>query len=365
MIYSKEKREEIRQLAEKWEELGDKVSEEDIFYTELAKSIVSPSVSILKETINEEEVDFSVVSLVMQMKSFQKADVVSDEQWELSDILNFVLHMYCLRNERLFNDFAEKLVDAAENLHGEEQHAVNENKEKETGMTEEERIQAIKDKLKARGLHCPENLGINDEVELRSVREIAVRAVVTTIMSHLAFYMFDEDYRERYLNDHESELRKFKVYDDLFEEEKKILNEDYSECRCNQMSWQYQAAITLLWILGLVDSIDDASEPKEVQDEIDDLYLMVTKYESIDSLIEKCRLRDKEELADICELYWHYHWSIRDAARLNYYKLTEEERKRILNTVSSDVVPERRKALEWAVYSEEDDNGEWDFPLDT
>ena len=100
MIYGKEKREEIRQLAEKWEELGDKVSDEDIFYGELAKSIVTPSVSILKETINEEEVDFSVVALVMQMKSFQKADIVSDEQWELSDIPNFVLHLYCLKNER-------------------------------------------------------------------------------------------------------------------------------------------------------------------------------------------------------------------------------------------------------------------------
>ena len=227
------------------------------------------------------------------------------------------------------------------------------------------REESIANNLKKRGLDCPESLELFDyELEIRSVEEIARRAIISAIVADCAWYACFEDQRERTLEEHERELRKFKVYDNLFKAEKKIFEEEYNEDLCNNIAWESENAYALLWTLGFIDKIDDPSDPENPEALTDEMFTIVDKYDSFESFLKDCRLRSEEELADAFQLYWHYHWNCRDAL-YNFHGLSLEERERRLTIASIVVVPERRKALQWAVYSEEDDNGEWDFPLDT
>ena len=230
------------------------------------------------------------------------------------------------------------------------------------------REEIIAGKLKARNLPgVPDRVELLDwdELEIRSVEQIAKRAAAAAISAHLAWYGIFEDGREERLDEHQKALWRFKADECLFGIERRVFEDEFNESVTGEVEWECQAAYALLWALGLVDDIDDPADPKDPQDFVDDVYIMIDKYRNLEDLLKNCRLRSAEELEDEFQLYYHYHWHCVDTRLFNYYGLSDEERQKLLQTVSADVVTERRKALQWAVYSEEDDNGDWDFPLDT
>jgi predicted transcriptional regulator len=150
-------------------------------------------------------------------------------------------------------------------------------------------------------------------------------------------------------------LEKFNVREHLFASELDVLNKDFDEPLCDTIGWRYEAANALLWSIGLVDDIVSADWPEDVEVELNKVFNLVTTYNTFDDFIAACNLKQEYELQDAFQLYWYYHWNIRDGQIFG----------NIPESVSYDVVMERRRALEWLLYSAESDDGDWEFGMHT
>ncbi len=221
-----------------------------------------------------------------------------------------------------------------------------------------ERLNAIKRKLDDRKLKYSDKMTLfHYKVCLRYTEETVIRMVISAIMAKCTFDLYYESERaDEIIDKAKRELKRFGVLCQLFPEEKNILTKNYDESLILAISWRYESARSLMWALGLVKSIDDAYFPDDVKAEVKKTYDSVMKYKNINELLSMCKMRNEDELADMFQTYWYYHWNIHDG----WFH------KKDIETVSWDVVVERRLALQWLVYSEIDENNSWhNIPLDT
>lgn len=221
-------------------------------------------------------------------------------------------------------------------------------------MLEKERIAIINKKLKSRKLKAPSEIELVDEYEIDtcSLEDICKRAIISAIMAKCAFYLYEAENKQKIKDEYTELLKKYGVYDHLYDDELEVLNKEFNEPLCDTIAWRYQSSIALLWLLGLVENIDDAFDPEDVEDEICKIFNKIISYKTLDTLMSQANLKSTEELSDMFVLYWHYHWCIIDAS-LNGNRI---------DTLFYDVVSERRRALEWALFC----NGEdWNFIMDT
>ena len=218
------------------------------------------------------------------------------------------------------------------------------------------RIESIMSNLKERNLKYPKNMELfDDETELRNLKTIAQRAIVTAVMAKCANDLYEADNPDNIKTDCLAQLKKFGVENCLFESEQKILTDDYDESQFDAIAWTYEAANALLWAMGLLDDIVAADWPEDVEAELNKVFDLINSYDSFDDLISACNLRAVTDLQDAFQLYWYYHWNIRDGQIFGS----------IPESISLDVVLERRRALEWLLYSAESDDGDWEFGMDT
>lgn len=116
-----------------------------------------------------------------------------------------------------------------------------------------------------------------------------------------------------------------------------------TEAQSNQYGWASEAALPLLWSLGLhgMGRPEKATDPQEL--------FRMTVAENAERPRREGKLRPTAELLDQADLIFRYHWAVRDAA------LNDREWPAGLN---GDVVMERHKALNWLVgYAE---SADWD-----
>jgi hypothetical protein len=134
--------------------------------------------------------------------------------------------------------------------------------------------------------------------------------------------------------------------DDLAESERAILakeNDELSDQELTNLYWNIEALWALVWVGSL---IHDLPFNEGVRNELASLSPNLQQNEDDSKYAKKMRLRSKDELFRMLDLYFRLHWWTRNA------QLTGKQ----TGDVEIDVIMERRKALEWVM----DPDCDWD-----
>ena len=187
----------------------------------------------------------------------------------------------------------------------------------------------------------------SSQVKLKNLDEICARAIATLISTQLACDINNGNYEEskKYFD---VMLDTFNVRDKLNSKEKKLFDGSYSEQDVIDVVWTYESYWSLCYALGLIDSIEDAGNICDTDKAIN----FVSKSKNFDDFKSKCKLRDIEEILDMLDLYYRYHWATTDN-RMN--PATP------IGNLNDEIVVERRRGLEWLFL----DKDWFDISLDT
>lgn len=146
-------------------------------------------------------------------------------------------------------------------------------------------------------------------------------------------------------------IERFNVENELFPNERKILNGKCDERLAVNVSWTVESSYALMWVLGFVTS-EEMESPSDGCD-TGNMAEFVQQFDSFDKLKASCKMRQPSEILDMIDLYYNYHWACVDN-RINP--------KTNCGEFNEEVVMERRKALEWLICK----NKNWDsISLDT
>lgn len=199
------------------------------------------------------------------------------------------------------------------------------------------------EKIKAMGIACFEDLpklAGSEDVKLKSLDEICKRALAALIAIQLSCDANAGEFEEG-KKFFAPMLEKYGVSDKLISKEQKLFDGKYDEQIVFDVGWTYEAYWSLAWALGLVDDITDASGICDCQAAVS----FVVRCGSYDEFKSSCKLRDIEEILDMLDLYYRYNWATVE-------KLINPEKP--IGNLDIEVVPERRRGLEWLISDEDD-----------
>jgi len=178
--------------------------------------------------------------------------------------------------------------------------------------------------------------------EYRSLDEICRRAVASLLAIQVACDLSQGTYGEEEKEFYAELFGRYDAMGYLNDKEKRVvMAEDYSEQDLTDVVWTYESYWSLLWALGLVDDISDASECCDCMKAVH----TVSDCSSYDEFVSKCKLRPWNEIMDMLDLYYCYHWACRNK-RINPDTS--------IGNLNAEVVWERRRGLEWLVGEEDD-----------
>ncbi|KAA8735124.1 DUF4272 domain-containing protein [Acinetobacter qingfengensis] len=185
----------------------------------------------------------------------------------------------------------------------------------------------------------------SDEVVLRSVDNIAKRAISCLLMIQIACDINNQQYDAETKEFIDTLLNKFVVKNELTFKELAIFNDQASAQDVINMIWKYEAYWVLLWALGIVDELD---YPDHTID-CDFAIQAVSSCESLAEFMAKVKLRNIEDILDQADLIYRYDWACVNA------RLKQQPAPANLN---ASVVVERHGALNWLIQQDSD----WDHP---
>lgn len=172
------------------------------------------------------------------------------------------------------------------------------------------------------------------EVKGKTVEEIVKRAIVLCIACNFASDIISNKKR-RYIKESKKFFNKLlDTYNvkDVMTKDEKLLFDKMDKNIAVQLSWQFEGYLILLWTLGLVDKVpfpDTLVEP-------DSVTAVVSACDTYRELLEKCRLRDVNEVLDLADLTYRYNWYCVEA------KINDED-----TIINPEIVMERHRALLW------------------
>lgn len=210
-------------------------------------------------------------------------------------------------------------------------------------MEAEERRNKNNQFIKEQGIACYENLPLcesSKEVKLKSLEEIAKRAIACILTIQIVYDIQNDDY-ENSVNIIKKLLKEYKVDDKLNSKEKRLIEGSYTEQDLIDMDWAYEAVWSLLWALGLVEDIRNGGELCDCEYVIS----LIQNNKNIEEFIEKCKLKNINEILDMLDLYYRYDWAVTEK-RIN--PSTN------IGNLNSSNVTERRRGLEWLISDEDD-----------
>lgn len=208
------------------------------------------------------------------------------------------------------------------------------------------------------GIACLESLPLLEagaDVKLKDLDTICRRAIACLLSIQLACDISDATQQETQGDYTESKelfsklLKKYKVDDALLEKEKGLFEDKFKPQDVIDVAWTYEAYWSLVWALGL---IPDIRMPDSICD-CKRAITLVSSCNSYEKFKKQCRMRNVEEILDMLDLYYRYHWACEEK-RIN--PNTE------IGSLNPEVVMERRRGLEWLIAEEKDWN---DISLDT
>ena len=206
--------------------------------------------------------------------------------------------------------------------------------------------------IESLGITCFRDLPLiegSDEVKLKNVDQICKRAIASLLSIQLACDIIEgNDYQEskEYFLDL---LDKFDVRDNLLYKERKLFDGDYTMQEAVDVSWTYECYWALCWALGLINKMGFPSDVCNTKIAIS----FVSICKDYNDFKRKVKLRDVEEILDMLDLYFRYHWACVE------HEINGDAEIKDLN---GEVVAERRRGLEWLIQDEKDWN---DITLNT
>lgn len=206
--------------------------------------------------------------------------------------------------------------------------------------------------IKSLGIDCLETLPLiesSEEVKLKTIDDICKRVIASFLTIQLAFEIEQNDNYEEAVKFFEGLLDKYNIKNCLLPSEKKLFNNKYKQSDILNITWNYETIWALLWALNMVNDMD---KPFSICD-VDKIASIIVPCESVKEFKESAKLKDIEEILDMLDLYYRYHWVVVDK------ELNPETN---IGKLNPDVVWERRKGLEWLISNKND----WDeISLDT
>lgn len=199
------------------------------------------------------------------------------------------------------------------------------------------------EKIKSMGIACFEQLPMledSSQVKLRSLEAICKRAIACLLSTQIACDISDGNYEES-AELFEKLLKQYGVRECLNAAETRLFDGTYSEQDAINVVWTYEAYWSLVWALGLVEDISDSSDICDCEKAI----RLVGDCASYEEFKQKCKLRNIEEILDMLDLYYRYHWATTEK-RINP--------ETPIGNLNPDVVVERRRGLEWLISDEVD-----------
>ena len=191
-------------------------------------------------------------------------------------------------------------------------------------------------------------LPAESKTAVRDMDTVCRRAVASLIVIQITFERIDNN--KENIDFLIGELKRYGVENDLLPAEQRVVDGSCSQQDLINVQWEYECYWSLVWALGLIDDITDASGCCDCEKAIK----LVSECESLDEFTKKCSMRSTAEILDMTDLYYCYHWA------------TVEKRIRpetAAGDLDEEVVMERRRGLEWLISDEEDDWAE--ISLDT
>lgn len=178
------------------------------------------------------------------------------------------------------------------------------------------------------------------EVKLRSFDEICKRAIAALLSTQAAIELSDKN---------PEGIEKFKrlmIYfgaeECLNKREALVMENKASKQDLVEVVWEYECCWALFWILGLIDDISDAGTICDCEKAI----RFVSQCESIEDFKSKCSPRSIDEILDMADLYFRYDWAC------DHHSHIDSDWP--IGSLDSDIVYERRLAIEWTMRSTDD-----------
>jgi len=219
-------------------------------------------------------------------------------------------------------------------------------------ITPEERRKKNNEYIKSHGIACLESLPMvesSSDVQLKDIDSICKRAIACLLSIQLACDIENQNDYEESKELFSNLLKEYGVEDELLEKEKRLFEKQYSEQDVVDVTWTYEAYWSLVWVLGLIDDIKMAGDICDCQKAI----TLVGDCKNYAEFKSKCHIRNVEEVLDMLDLYYRYHWACVEK---------QVNPNTNIGNLNPDVVVERRKGLEWVISTVE----EWDeISLDT
>lgn len=216
---------------------------------------------------------------------------------------------------------------------------------------EERRIKNNK-LIKKRGIACLDNLPTiesSSNVRLKDLDVICKRAIACLLSIQLACDIEENRNYDKSQKTFYNILKEFNVENYLLEKEKRLFDNSYTEQDVIDVAWSYEAYWALVWALGLINKM---KFPNNICD-CEKAITLVENCDNYEAFKNNCKLRDIEDILDMLDLYYRYHWACVE-------KRVRPETN--IGNLNPEVVMERRKGLEWLISNVDDWN---EISLDT
>ncbi len=221
-------------------------------------------------------------------------------------------------------------------------------------ITPEERRKRNNEYIKGMGIACLDSLPTiesSSDVKLKDLDTICKRAVASLLSIQLACDIEEEKNYDESKTLFSGLLKEYKVEKELLDKEKKLFDNKYNRQDVRDIAWTYETYWAIVWALGLIDD-SEIKIPNDICN-CKKAITLVGDCKTYEEFKSKTKIRDIEEILDMLDLYYRYHWACVEK------RVRPETNIGILNP---EVVWERRKGLEWLVSSITD----WNYiSLDT
>ncbi len=198
--------------------------------------------------------------------------------------------------------------------------------------------------IKSKGICCLEELPLVEEskdVKLKDLDTICKKAISTILTIQVVGELLNNGDFDKTTQYFLSVMDHFGVTDYMNGLEQYVMAGKADEQDLIACDWEYEIYWSLLWALGFDVDLKDAANMCDCGYALDVVY-DCKNYEEFKS---KCKLRDIEEILDMLDLFYRFHWA------------TTEKRVNPdtpIGDLNPEIVVERRRGLEWLVSKEED-----------
>lgn len=185
------------------------------------------------------------------------------------------------------------------------------------------------------------NIETEDEAEIKSPEEIVKRAVTAFITVQIAIDICNDNGALESVVFFTPIMERFGLMSELTEDERIYFDKekcgDISQDDAYQFQWRLEMCVSLFWACGFRKKLD---YPAEMTDTTK-LIKLIGGCENFGELMKNVKMRSPSEILDCADLLFRMDWACVEARLKNDPA--------IMGDLSSDVVVEQHKGINWVI----------------